>query len=166
MKHNTYEDFANFSFSAQLWKFNKKKQTLENKNGQWKFENKTWSRNVFRGKLNLLLRYMIYSYFNQKYLSIFFYKLGNEGYIKDKESLEVLGLLDGETIEDTEVILEAKKEVSNNTQKWVKDVTEIDSKDLADGWFKLKNVLSGRFLTAASPTVLTVSGKNSFLANN
>ena len=97
---------------------------------------------------------------------IIFYKLGNEGYIKDKESLEVLGLLDGETVEDTEVILEAKKEVLNNTQKWVKDVTEIDSKDLADGWFKLKNLVAGRFLTATSPTVLIVSGKNSFLANN
>ena len=95
-----------------------------------------------------------------------FYKLGNEGYIKDKESLEVLGLLDGETIEDTEVILEAKKEVSNNTQKWVKDDSEIDSKDLADGWFKLKNVMSGKFLTATSPTVLTVSGKKSFYPNN
>ena len=77
-----------------------------------------------------------------------------------------MGLLDGETIEDTEVILEAKKEVLNNTQKWVKDVTEIDSKDLADGWFKLKNLVAGRFLTATSPTVLIVSGKNSFLANN
>ena len=71
-----------------------------------------------------------------------------------------MGLLDGETIEDTEVILEAKKEVSNNTQKWVKDVSEIDSKDLADGWFKLKKVIAGRFLTALSSTVLTVSGKN------
>ena len=60
-----YEDFANFSFSAQLWKFNKKKQTLENKNGQWKFENKTWSKSVFKGKLNLLLHYIIYSYFSQ-----------------------------------------------------------------------------------------------------
>ena len=77
-----------------------------------------------------------------------------------------MGLLDGETVEDTEVILEAKKEVLNNTQKWVKDVTEIDSKDLADGWFKLKNLVAGRFLTATSPTVLIVSGKNSFLANN
>ena len=77
-----------------------------------------------------------------------------------------MGLLDGETIEDTEVILEAKKEVSNNAQKWVKDVSEIDSKDFADGWFKLKNLVAGRFLTATSPTVLIVSGKNSFLANN
>ena len=66
-----------------------------------------------------------------------------------------MGLLNGETVEDTEVILEAK-----NTQKWVKDVSEIDSKDLADGWFKLKNVIAGRFLTASSSTVLTVSGKN------
>ena len=73
-----------------------------------------------------------------------------------------MGLLNGETVEDTEVILEAKKEVSNNTQKWVKDVSEIDSKDLADGWFKLKKVIAGRFLTATSSTVLTVSGKKSF----
>ena len=77
-----------------------------------------------------------------------------------------MGLLDGETIEDTEVILEAKKEVSNNTQKWVKDVSEIDSKDLADGWFKLKNLVAERFLTATSSTVLTVSGEKSFLPNN
>ena len=77
-----------------------------------------------------------------------------------------MGLLDGETIEDTEVILETKKEVSINTQKWVKDVSDIDSKDLADGWFKLKYVIPGRFLTATSPTVLTVSGKKSFLTNN
>jgi hypothetical protein len=67
-----------------------------------------------------------------------------------------LGLLDG----DTEVNLEAKKEGSYNTQKWVKDVSEIDSKDLADGWFKLKNLIDGRFLTATSSTVLIVSGKN------
>ena len=73
-----------------------------------------------------------------------------------------MGLLDGETIEDTEVILETKKEVPINTQKWVKDVSEIDSKDLVDGWFRLKNVVAGRFLTATSPTVLTVSGKKSF----
>ena len=71
-----------------------------------------------------------------------------------------MGLLDGESIEDTEVILETKKEVSINTQKWVKDVSDIDSKDLADGWFKLKNVIAGRFLTASSSTVLTVSGKD------
>ena len=75
-----------------------------------------------------------------------------------------MGLLDGETIEDTEVILEAKKEVSNNTQKWVKDDSEIDRKDLNDGWFKLKNMIAGRFLTATSPTVLTVSGKEVFFA--
>ena len=102
----------------------------------------------------------------KKIIICFFNKLGNEGYIKHKQSLEVLGLLDGDTIEDTEVILEAKKEVSNNTQKWVKDDSEIDSKDLADGWFKLKNLISGRFLTATSPTVLTVSGKKSFFPNN
>ena len=94
---------------------------------------------------------------NTKMIIYFFLsKLGNEGYIKDKESLEVLGVLDG----DNEVILESKKEVSNNAQKWVKDVSEIDSKDLADGWFKLKNLMDGRFLTATSSTVLTVSGKN------
>ena len=75
-----------------------------------------------------------------------------------------MGLLDGETTEDTEVILEAKEEVSKNTQKWVKDISEIDSKDLEDGWFKLKNVISGKFLTARSPTVLTASGKKSFFA--
>ena len=77
-----------------------------------------------------------------------------------------MGLLDGETTEDTEVILEAKKEVSNNAQKWVKDVTEIDSKDLADGWFKLKNLVAERFLTATSSTILTISGKKSFLPKN
>ena len=77
-----------------------------------------------------------------------------------------MGLLDGESIEDTEVILEAKKEVSNNAQKWVKDDSEIDSKDLADGWFKLKNLVAGRFLTATSSTILTISGKKSFLPKN
>ena len=77
-----------------------------------------------------------------------------------------MGLLDGDTIEGTEVILEAKKEVSNNTQKWVKDDSEIDSKDLADGWFKLKNLVAERFLTATTSTILTISGKKSFLPKN
>ena len=77
-----------------------------------------------------------------------------------------MGLLDGETIEDTEVILEAKKEISSTTQKWVKDDSEIDSKDLADGWFKLKNLVAERFLTATSSTILTISGKKSFLPKN
>ena len=55
---------------------------------------------------------------------------------KGKKSKEVLGLLDGE---DTEVILEVKED----PQIRVKDVSEIDRKDLADGWFKLKQVRKG-----------------------
>ena len=73
-----------------------------------------------------------------------------------------MGLLDGETVEDTEVILEVKKEDPNNAQMWVKDVSGIDRKDLADGWFKLKKLIADRFLTATSPKNLTVSGEWNF----
>ena len=78
---------------------------------------------------------------------------------RKKKSKEVLGLLDGE---DTEVILEVKED----PQIRVKDVSEIDRKDLADGWFKLKNLVAERFLTATSSTILTISGKKSILPKN
>merc|ERR1719483_471925 len=117
---------------AQLWKYDHTKETLENRNGEWKFGNKSWSKTVFKGK---------------------------EGYIKDKESREVLGLLDGETVENTEVILEVKEKGLDNTQKWRMDLSGIDKRVVADGWFKLKNLIAGRFLTATSPTNLTVTGE-------
>ena len=71
-----------------------------------------------------------------------------------------MALLDGETVENTEVILEVKEKGLDNTQKWRMDLSGIDKKDVADGWFKLKNLIAGRFLTATSPTNLTVTGKS------
>ena len=81
-------------------------------------------------------------YIAQKEITI---QLGKEDHIKDKQSKELLRLLDGETVEDTEVILEVKKEDPNNAQMWVKDASGIDRKDLADGWFKLKKLIADRF---------------------
>ena len=63
----------------------------------------------------------------------------------------VLGLKNNATIDDTEVILEAKDDTISDNQKWLV-VFEFD------GWFKLINTLSGRFLTAANATSLLISG--------
>ena len=59
------------------------------------------------------------------------------------------------TIEGTKVVLKRKKEqIEADSQLWMIDPKTMD----AEGWFKLKNLASGKFLTATSPKTLSISG--------
>ena len=80
---------------------------------------------------------------------------GSEGNIEEQSSGKVLGLLNDATDIGTPVGLESKKRsVSSDGQKWLRDIADVN------GWFRLKNPLSGRVLTAQSSTVIAIAGKN------
>ena len=60
------------------------------------------------------------------------------------------------TIEGTKVVLKRKKDqIETDSQLWMIDPKTMD----AEGWFKLKNPASGKFLTATSLKTLSISGK-------
>ena len=61
--------------------------------------------------------------------------------------------MNGSPLEGNEVVLEAKDDQKIDTQTWIRCTTD------AQGWFALKNPTSGRFLTAASFSRLTITGK-------
>ena len=67
---------------------------------------------------------------------------GSVGNIEDQSSGKVLGLLNDGKEMGTLVILESKKRsLCSEGQKWLRDMND------EDGWFRLKNPLSGKFLT-------------------
>ena len=83
---------------------------------------------------------------------------GSEGNIEEQSSGKVLGLLNDSTDIGTTVVLESKKRsVSSDGQKWLRDIADVN------GWFRLKNPLSGRVLTAQSSTVTAIAGKNFYI---
>ena len=63
--------------------------------------------------------------------------------------------MDAATIKGTKVILETRDEQKRVGQEWFR--SKLDS----EGWFTLKNPISGRYLTAASNTT-TITGITSF----
>ena len=78
---------------------------------------------------------------------------GSEGNIEDQLSGKVLGLLNNGTEIGTPVILESKKRsVCSEGQKWLRDAAD------EGGWFRLKNPLSGRVLTAQDQTIISITG--------
>ena len=78
---------------------------------------------------------------------------GSEGNIEDQLSGKVLGLLNNGTEIGTLVILESKKRsVCSEGQKWLRDAAD------EGGWFRLKNPLSGRVLTAQDQTIISITG--------
>ena len=60
--------------------------------------------------------------------------------------------MNGSPIDGTEVILEAIDDEKEDAQSWIR--CTADSK----GWFALKNLTSGRFLTTASFNRTIISG--------
>ena len=77
----------------------------------------------------------------------------SEGNIEDQSSGKVLGLLNDGTEIGTLVVLESKKRsVCSEGQKWLRDYAD------EGGWFRLKNPLSGRALTAQDSTSTVISG--------
>ena len=79
---------------------------------------------------------------------------GSEGNIEDQLSGKVLGLLNNGTEIGSHVILESKKRsVCSEGQKWLRDAAD------EGGWFRLKNPLSGRVLTAQDQTIISITGQ-------
>ena len=79
---------------------------------------------------------------------------GSVGCIEDQASSKVLGLFNDCKDLGTLVILESKKRsVCSEGQKWLRSMTD------EHGWFRLKNPLSGRVLTAESSSVIAITGK-------
>ena len=77
----------------------------------------------------------------------------SEGNIEDQSSGKVLGLLNDDTEIGTLVVLESKKRsVCSKGQKWLRDFAD------EGGWFRLKNPLSGRALTAQDSTTTVIAG--------
>ena len=77
----------------------------------------------------------------------------SEGNIEDQSSGKVLGLLNDGTEIGTLVVLESKKRsVCSEGQKWLRDAAD------EGGWFRLKNPLSGRVLTAQDQTIISITG--------
>ena len=77
----------------------------------------------------------------------------SEGNIEDQSSGKVLGLLNDGTEIGTLVVLESKKRsVCSEGQKWLRDYAD------EGGWFRLKNPLSGRALTAQDSTSTVIAG--------
>ena len=79
---------------------------------------------------------------------------GSVGNIEDQSSGKVLGLLnDGKDV-GTLVILESKKRsLCSEGQKWLRDMND------ENGWFRLKNPLSGKVLTAQTSSIIALTGK-------
>ena len=82
----------------------------------------------------------------------------SEGNIEDQSSGKVLGLLNDGTEIGTLVVLESKKRsVCSEGQKWLRDAAD------EGGWFRLKNPLSGRVLTAQDQTIISIAGTLSII---
>ena len=79
---------------------------------------------------------------------------GSVGNIEDQSSGKVLGLLNDGKDMGTLVILESKKRsLCSEGQKWLRDMND------EDGWFRLKNPLSGKVLTAQTSSIIALTGK-------
>ena len=65
---------------------------------------------------------------------------------------QALVLMDDATIKGTKVILETRYEKTRVGQEWFR--SKLDS----EGWFTLKNPISGRYLTADSNISTTITG--------
>ena len=74
------------------------------------------------------------------------------GGIEDQGSGVVLGLLDNATVHGSKVDLQDKMRSLSEGQRWTRGIAD------RSGWFKLKNPLSGRVLTAQTSSTLTISG--------
>ena len=74
------------------------------------------------------------------------------GGIEDQDSGDVLGLLDDATVHGSKVDLQDKMRSLSESQRWTRGTAD------RSGWFKLKNPLSGRVLTAQTSSTLTISG--------
>ena len=76
------------------------------------------------------------------------------------ETKRVLGLENSATIDGTDVILDLEDNHESMSQKWVL-VPYFDLED-AEGkaWYRVKNILSERFLTAKDSKNLKIRGKN------
>ena len=98
---------------------------LLNKNGEWMYQEKSWTITAE----------------------------GSEGNIEDQLSGQVLGLVNDVTDIGTLVVLESKKRsVCSEGQKWLRDVEDMN------GWFRLRNPLSGKVLTAQTSTITALAG--------
>ena len=75
-----------------------------------------------------------------------------DGGIEDQDSGDVLGLLDNATVLGSKVDLQNKMRALGESQRWTRGIAD------RSGWFKLKNPLSGRVLTAQTSSTLTISG--------
>ena len=75
-----------------------------------------------------------------------------DGGIEDQDSGDVLGLLDNATVHGSKVDLQDKMRSLSESQRWTRGIAD------RSGWFKLKNPLSGRVLTAQTSSTLTISG--------
>ena len=75
-----------------------------------------------------------------------------DGGIEDQDSGDVLGLLDNATVHGSKVDLQDKMRSLSEGQRWTRGIAD------RSGWFKLKNPLSGRVLTAQTSSTLTISG--------
>ena len=75
-----------------------------------------------------------------------------DGGIENQDSGDVLGLLDNATIHGSMVDLQDKMRSLSESQRWTRDIAD------RSGWFKLKNPLSGKVLTAPTSSILTISG--------
>ena len=85
----------------------------------------------------------------------------SEGNIEDQSSGKVLGLLNDGTEIGTLVVLESKKRsVCSEGQKWLRDYAD------EGGWFRLKNPLSGRALTAQGTTSTVIAGTAYFIMSH
>ena len=79
---------------------------------------------------------------------------GSVGNIEDQSSGKVLGLLNDGKDMGTLVILESKKRsLCSEGQKWLRDMND------ENGWFRLKNPLSGKVLTAQTSSIIALTGK-------
>ena len=65
-----------------------------------------------------------------------------------------MGLKNGETLKETKVILEGKNEPLRVGQEWLRGTPN------GDGWFTLKNPISGRYLNAVNNTKTAITGRN------
>ena len=99
---------------------------LINKNGNWIYQDNTWTITAE----------------------------GSVGNIEDQSSGKVLGLLNDGKDMGTLVILESKKRsLCSEGQKWLRDMND------ENGWFRLKNPLSGKVLTAQTSSIIALTGK-------
>ena len=74
--------------------------------------------------------------------------------LKNPLSGKVLGLMNDGKDMGTLVVLESKKRsLCSEGQKWLRDMND------ENGWFRLKNPLSGKVLTAQTTSTIALTGK-------